>query len=476
MPNLRRLNLDLKKDSEVQLILSSFPSLESLNDQDVDHESEENKEEESNEMNKDTPYQYHEICNAVKQYSKSQNLDKEFDILQNKWKNEASSNNNLKLQYELLDTPLEKLIDSLEETEAMKTLWKRVMKEQKAIVDELVSSKIPEEKKGNHIRNENDNENSNQGLDRDQFLAEKQELSQKISSLEEENKKLLDEIIKQSKSIGSVATPQKRIGEKQQSLFIAKNSPQSQKKALTLNQLKDLICDIYEQKQIYDNKCISTKLPKETMEQYLYTYLNQRYGLKNIIIEWASNIINAIKFYSAEDSDVALFGKIMRNECDEGFRFVYNEVKNAISDILRDILRRKYKQKTDKEIDKLRNDIRNGEIEQYQWSEIIEKMYNEEHYDIIVQRIKDRSEQFPASPGKNQNKKLTREEKLVLQATINYKLPFSEFQNIVLEFQMSTHEKYIRKFIQAFHKVDSENKGVLNEEKFKELLSKLGID
>ena len=54
----------------------------------------------------------------------------------------------------------------------------------------------------------------------------------------------------------------------------------------------------------------------------MYTYLNQRYGLKNLIIEWASSIINGIKMYQKEDHDVALFGKILRSECDEEFRFI----------------------------------------------------------------------------------------------------------------------------------------------------------
>lgn len=49
------------------------------------------------------------------------------------------------------------------------------------------------------------------------------------------------------------------------------------------------------------------------MEHYMYTYLNQKYGLKKIILEWATNIISAIKAYSVFDSDVALFGKILRN-------------------------------------------------------------------------------------------------------------------------------------------------------------------
>ena len=49
---------------------------------------------------------------------------------------------------------------------------------------------------------------------------------------------------------------------------------------LGIKQLKDIIEDIYAQKKKYDQKCIETKIPKETMEQYMYSYLNQRYGLK----------------------------------------------------------------------------------------------------------------------------------------------------------------------------------------------------
>ena len=67
---------------------------------------------------------------------------------------------------------------------------------------------------------------------------------------------------------------------------------------LSLKQLTDIINDIYAQKVKYDQKCEENKLPRETMEQYMYTYLNQRYGLKNLIIEWAASIISGIKKYS----------------------------------------------------------------------------------------------------------------------------------------------------------------------------------
>lgn len=49
------------------------------------------------------------------------------------------------------------------------------------------------------------------------------------------------------------------------------------------------------------------------MHQYLFTHLNQKYGLKNLTIEAASSIVGGIQTYSAEDNDVAVFGKILKN-------------------------------------------------------------------------------------------------------------------------------------------------------------------
>ena len=60
----------------------------------------------------------------------------------------------------------------------------------------------------------------------------------------------------------------------------------------------------------------------ETLEQYMYTYLNQRYGLKSLIIEWATAIVNGIRNYQKVDHDVLLFGKILKNDCDEPFRLI----------------------------------------------------------------------------------------------------------------------------------------------------------
>lgn len=79
---------------------------------------------------------------------------------------------------------------------------------------------------------------------------------------------------------------------------------------------------MYAQKAKFDKKQQESKAPCETMEQYMYTYLNQKYGLKALIIEWASNIISAVKTYLTADHEITLFAKILKNECDEEFRFI----------------------------------------------------------------------------------------------------------------------------------------------------------
>jgi len=48
----------------------------------------------------------------------------------------------------------------------------------------------------------------------------------------------------------------------------------TQVKHLSLKQMRELIVDIYSCKKKHDEKNSLSKLPKETMEQYMYTYLN----------------------------------------------------------------------------------------------------------------------------------------------------------------------------------------------------------
>jgi len=75
-------------------------------------------------------------------------------------------------------------------------------------------------------------------------------------------------------------------------------SNENQAKLMPLKNLKKLIMQISESKIKYNDFWVKTKLPIETMEQYLYTFLNQKYGLKPLVIDWVSAIVNSIQAYS----------------------------------------------------------------------------------------------------------------------------------------------------------------------------------
>lgn len=145
----------------------------------------------------------------------------------------------------------------------------------------------------------------------------------------------------------------------------------------------------------------------------MYTYLNQRYGLKNLIIEWVAAIINGIKTYLREDHDVALFGKILKNECDEEFRYIQVHVKETLISLLKSLLKERFPLKSESEIGKMIKETQDGSLEEWQWRSIIEKMYDPNDYEILEQKFiqvvqdkKTRTYYEAFSDGK----KLTREE------------------------------------------------------------------
>ena len=82
----------------------------------------------------------------------------------------------------------------------------------------------------------------------------------------------------------------------------------------------------------------------------MYTYLNQKYGLKSLIVEWASSIIQGVKTFLREDHDVTLFAKILKNECDEDFRLIQNHVKDTLQQLVRAIYKDKYPHKSEVDV------------------------------------------------------------------------------------------------------------------------------
>ena len=322
------------------------------------------------------------------------------------------------------------------------------------------------------------------------YQQEIEELKQEVETLQEENKKYLELIIKQSKNNADSALGGKvqedRIRPAQKPPAALNTSPFGVSQAissrtLTLRQLKEVIEEIYTSKAKFDQKCADGKMPRETMEKHMYTFLNQKYGLKGLIIEWASAIIAGIKKYSAEDNDVAVFGKILRNECDEEFRFVQVQVKETAAELLKMHLRGKFSLKSNADITEMTKQKMQSFLEEDEWVDIVKYMYNESDSELIISSIQEAIHQKKYSETSPQKAKTTREEEQLRkekQRASQGRIAYTDFLKIILDFQLKGHEKFLCKFIQLFRKVDSDNNGIINEYEFRELVSyiNLGFD
>jgi len=337
-----------------------------------------------------------------------------------------------------------------------------------------------------------------------EFQQERNEMMEQINSLQEENSKYLDTIVRHSKEnaeqnlsrFGTFPSQETNgskayelpvqnanydsfAGSNQQPLKVHNNvmnpanvyiGPTSVR-ALTLKQMKDVIEEIYNSKAKYDQRCLEAKLPRETMEQHMYTYLNQKYGLKNLIIEWATAIINGIKKFSSEDNDVAVFGKILRNECDEEFRFVQGQVKITISELLRMYLRSRYPLKNNAEIKDMLNSKMNDSIQEEECIDIINYMYNQEDAEILLAKLK----KYYIYPSKlAETKRLSREEQMKMmnekdKPTIDYNI----FQKTILDFQLKSHEKFLKNFVSLYRTVDKDMNGIIDEGEFRIMVNNM---
>lgn len=77
-------------------------------------------------------------------------------------------------------------------------------------------------------------------------------------------------------------------------------------------------------------------------------------------------IINGVRTYINDDHEIALFAKILKNECDEEFRFIQLHVKDTLANILKQVLREKYPLKSEAELAKMSDKIQdNGRMEDW---------------------------------------------------------------------------------------------------------------
>ena len=240
---------------------------------------------------------------------------------------------------------------------------------------------------------------------------------------------------------------------------------------LTKEQLLQLIDEIYRSKSISNQKCEEVGKPIETMEQHLYVFLNQKFGLKSLTIEYASAIIKGIKDYSNSNSEICLFGMILRNELEENTINILNQIKIVMNDTLQYFLSEKYPSKNAGEINDLVNECKKGFVDEDIWNKIIECFFLKDNnaFENVKNKIYNYIERVLKKSNDFMSKKpdfdMTREEKGFVEEMRNYprKITFYDLLNILLDYHIRTRSNYLTNFKSYFNKYDTNNDGILSK-------------
>ena len=230
-----------------------------------------------------------------------------------------------------------------------------------------------------------------------------------------------------------------------------------------MHQLLETINDIYNSKLEYDKKLVQNNQQKLTMEQFLYQYLNNKYGLKNLVIEYASGIIQGIKDFSKKNSEVLLFAKILRNELEEQEILIISKLKETINDFLIYYYQNKYQYKSKIEIDTLVQKCKNGILVEEQWKNIVGYLFSENENDLVnlIQRIQkyiDRQNSTIESNKKYGNS-----------------ISYQKFIQLIIDYQIKLRSLYLKNFNYIFKMLDTDHNGIIFDYEFVKLVEMANV-
>ena len=255
------------------------------------------------------------------------------------------------------------------------------------------------------------------------------------------------------------------------------------KKKLSREQLNEIIQNIYKSKIAYDQNCIDLNKPLETMEQHMYQYLNNKYGLKNLTIEYASAIISGIKDYSKKDMNIKLFGMLLKNEIEENTLAIIEKIKQVVEETLEYFITQKNPYMSTGDVLLICDKIKKGMVDEDVWNSFIDTLFlndkengnkvKEKIYEFIDRIMKKSLEKL----GNNLKFEMTREEEDFFKEMQNYpkKIRYEDLINILIDYHIKVRKNYLKNMREIFMDNDDNKDGVLTKKEFIKYINDLKI-
>lgn len=146
-------------------------------------------------------------------------------------------------------------------------------------------------------------------------------------------------------------------------------------RSLTRKQLLDLVRGIQASKAKADARLAASGAPRETMEQHMYAYLNTRFGLQQLIVDYASAVWAASERLAPQDNEAAVFLALLCNQLDEGFLAIKRKLQRALVDLLRAYLQAKHPLDSEVQVAARVKDRVARLIGEDEWTEVLTYLY-----------------------------------------------------------------------------------------------------
>ena len=256
---------------------------------------------------------------------------------------------------------------------------------------------------------------------------------------------------------------------------------------ITKKQLINFLKNIFKFHKDINKKNQSNHLPKETLANSISSYLQTKYGLKNISQYWEKQIFMGLNYFNDEETEITLFTNIIENKIEESTIDLIIELKKTCDNILLDILKQKNPFKTSKEIDLLFKKKKNSFITHKDWKKILDTLYPEDNeilYNKIIEFINksnlEEQKYIEFNIEKGYEYLMTREDKRnflsnVNNSTVKYNIIYSHFIHLISIIQIELRKEYLGKISDIFIKYDNDSDGLLSENEFCEFMKELGI-
>lgn len=215
---------------------------------------------------------------------------------------------------------------------------------------------------------------------------------------------------------------------------------------MPLDELRALLKVFFDSKQKYDEANASAKLPEETVEQHIYTFLFGRTSNNEEIKKTIATLYASLRFYASTELDVEVFSLVLRHECDEGYWNVFTSLRSKVFDAIQSVL---------------------PTVSGQSWDGFVTEVKARDVVSMLIPES-----QQPAdheSLQRSVTRSLVRNE----ESGNQYHIGYSALGTVILRFYVAAYLSSIRQVYTQFRHVDPERSGVIGHQRARTLLNHL---